>query len=111
METFTETDSGRYLDTPATTVDELVSRAQIGAINWQSIGHDGRHSILRQWAKYLVSHIDELAGVISQETGKPMSDATLEAAFGIELLSWAAKNAHKYLKNQRRVPRWLSNYP
>ena len=104
METFTETDSGRYLDTPATTVDELVSRAQIGAINWQSIGHDGRHSILRQWAKYLVSHIDELAGVISQETGKPMSDPTLEAAFGIELLSWAAKNAHKYLKNQRRVP-------
>ena len=104
METFTETDAGRYLDTPAATVNELVDRARMGAINWHIIGHDDRKLILRQWAKYLASHIDELAGVISQETGKPMSDATLEAGFGIELLLWAANNAKKTLKKKHRLP-------
>jgi acyl-CoA reductase-like NAD-dependent aldehyde dehydrogenase len=108
MGTFIETEIGRYPNTSADTIHELVERSQIAQRNWQAVGFKGREALLRRWAKYLATHIDQLALVISKETGKPLSDALLEASFGIELLSWAAKNSHKYLKSSHRIPTLLT---
>ena len=55
--------------------------------------------MLKAWAKTLNSNIDSVAKLISEETGKPFSDAGLEATVAINHLLWVAKNAEKILKN------------
>jgi aldehyde dehydrogenase (NAD+) len=95
---------GRYPNTSEETVHDLVARAKHGANQWRSIGFGGRKSILRDWAHYIAVHIDELAKLVSVETGKPISDATLEISLAIDHLSWAAKNAPRFLRNSHRLP-------
>ena len=95
---------GHYPNTSAETINELVARAQVASCQWRDIGFKGRKTILRQWAHYIAEHIDELAALISAETGKPVNDAMLEATIAIDHLSWAARNASKYLSNSHRAP-------
>ena len=95
---------GRYPNTSAETIQELISRAKAASCQWSDIGFKGRKVILREWAHYISEHIDELAALSAAETGKPVSDATLEIAIAIDHLSWAARNASKYLRNSHRAP-------
>jgi acyl-CoA reductase-like NAD-dependent aldehyde dehydrogenase len=46
----------------------------------------------------------QLANVVHEETGKPHSDATLEAAIAIDHIGWVAKHAEKVLRRRRRSP-------
>ena len=93
---------GRYPNTSAATINELVARAQAASFQWRALGFRGRKAVLRAWAHYLSTHIDELATVVSRETGKPLSDALLEVSIAIDHLSWAARNAGKYLRDSHR---------
>ena len=95
---------GRYPNTSAATIDELVVRANAASAHWRALGFKGRKAILRSWAHYLSLHIDELASIVSQETGKPLSDAALEISIAIEHVSWAARKAGRYLRNSHRAP-------
>ena len=95
---------GRYPNTSAETVHELVARASVATSQWRAIGFKGRKTILEAWAHYLAEHIDELAALVSAETGKPLSDAALETAVGIDHLRWAARHAQRYLRNSHRMP-------
>jgi aldehyde dehydrogenase (NAD+) len=64
----------------------------------------GRKKVLLAWAKLLIDRIDECGILISQETGKPVSDAKLEASLAIGHLAWAARNAENVLRTQHRKP-------
>ena len=49
----------------------------------------------------ITRRIAQLADVVHQETGKPHSDATLEAALALDHVAWAAKHAKKVLGRQK----------
>ena len=83
-------------------VGTAVSSAHAATHTWVALGFDGRKKILRSWAARLTHRIDEIARIIADETGKPLSDATLEASLAIEQLAWAANNAGKVLGDQKR---------
>lgn len=83
-------------------VQSAVSAAREESIKWQELGFDGRRKVLMAWCKLLIDRIDECATLISQETGKPTSDAVLEATLAIGHLSWAARNAREVLRTQYR---------
>lgn len=83
-------------------VDQVVAKAQEVAPLWSSLGFNGRKKILVAWAKHLTKNIEEIAELISEETGKPVSDSKLEATVAIGHLTWAAKNAEKILETQAR---------
>ena len=95
---------GRFPDTTEATIHELVARAQSASIHWQSLGFKARKKILRAWAHYLANHLEELADVVALETGKPVSDAQLEVSVAIDQLSWAARNAGRFLHKSHRAP-------
>jgi len=95
---------GHYPNTSAETIQELIARARAASCQWRDIGFKGRKVILREWAHYIAEHIDELVAIVSAETGKPVSDAELEVAIAIDHLSWAARNASKYLRDSHRAP-------
>ena len=93
---------GRF---PNTTVEEVhlrVSTAQTAAPSWVALGYAGRKKILKSWAALLTARLDEIGQLIADETGKPLSDATLEASLAIEQLSWAASKASTILADQKR---------
>ena len=90
------------MDLTNRSISVVVDEARAAAPLWNSLGFSGRNKILRAWAKYLNSNIDEIAAIISEETGKPLSDAKLEATVAISHLFWAAKNAEKILAPQKR---------
>jgi aldehyde dehydrogenase (NAD+) len=95
---------GRYRDSSAADVEQAVARARVGATSWQSIGFSGRKEVLRRWAALIASRIDEIAQLISEETGKPLSDSYLEISLTLSHLTWAAKKASRYLRTSHRAP-------
>ena len=92
----------QYKDFSREEVFAAVDRAHRAAIGWQALGFGGRKKVLLKWCGALTKRIDELALIIKNETGKPISDATLEATLAIGHLAWAAKNAEKTLARQVR---------
>lgn len=94
----------RYPNSSREDVERAVDRAKIAAMQWQSLGSRARKRVLLKWAKYLTDHIDEGAKWVFEETGKPVSDATLEFTLAIGHLAWAAKNFEYVLAPQRRRP-------
>ena len=92
----------RYRNTTAAEVDAAVSAAKHAAVMWQNLGPAKRKSVLKAWGSVLTKNLDALASTIALETGKPISDATLEATLAIGHLSWAASNAQRVLATSRR---------
>ena len=93
---------GVFPNTSAKEVADVVARAKSAAERWANLGFRGRYLILRSWASLLTREIDNAAHLIHRETGKPLSDATLETALAIEHISWAGKYAPRVLSRQNR---------
>jgi acyl-CoA reductase-like NAD-dependent aldehyde dehydrogenase len=85
-------------------VKRVVTSAHEAASDWRALGYSGRQKVLLAWSKLLTNRIGECASLISRETGKPQSDATLEASLAIGHLAWAARNAREVLRTQTRKP-------
>ncbi|MEP6814381.1 MAG: aldehyde dehydrogenase family protein [Marmoricola sp.] len=80
-----------------TDVQAAVERARDGAAWWSALSFDERAERLSAWAGVITRRIAQLADVVHRETGKPHSDATLEAALALDHIAWAAKHARKVL--------------
>ena len=78
-------------------VGEVVARARRASRWWNDLGFDGRARKLAAWRQLLDRRRDELAAVVSRETGKPLDDARIEGILALDHLHWAAKNAAKVL--------------
>ncbi len=93
---------GRFPNTSAEEVHAAVKSAHEASTAWAALGYDGRKKVLKSWASLLTRRIDEIGKLISEETGKPLGDAALEATLAIEQLSWAAAKAGTILADQKR---------
>src|SRR5262245_14597099 len=82
-------------------VRAAVDRARKAAQWWGGLGFDGRRRRLSAWRLALTRRADELAELITTETGKPRDDAQLECVLVIMHLDWAARNAKRVLRRRR----------
>ncbi|MEV0129751.1 aldehyde dehydrogenase family protein [Dactylosporangium sp. NPDC050688] len=87
-------------------VEAAVDAARTAAGWWAGLGWDGRRRALLAWKRTLTTRVEELAGQIREETGKPHGDAVLEVMLAVEHLDWAARHARGVLR-RRRVPSGL----
>src|SRR3954471_6381433 len=78
-------------------VEAVVARARRASRWWIDLGFDGRARKLAAWRHLLDARRDELAAVVSRETGKPMDDARIEGILALDHLHWAAKHAQRVL--------------
>ncbi|TIC83232.1 aldehyde dehydrogenase family protein [Nocardioides sp. GY 10113] len=88
----------------AAAVQAAVEEARRQADWWQGLGFDGRKKQLGAWRALVTRRMDELAAVMSAETGKPKGDALLEISLAIDHLAWAAAHAPKVLGRQKVSP-------
>lgn len=77
-----------------------VERARAAARWWKAQGPRGRKGWLLEYKRAIASRAQELADIISAETGKPDEDAILEVLLAVSHLEWAAKNADKVLRRR-----------
>ena len=87
-------------------VAQAVARAREAAAWWSGLSYKERAEKLGAWKSLMTRRLDELADVMSAETGKPKGDAMLEAALAIDHLAWASGHARKVLK-RHKVPSGL----
>ena len=83
--------------------DVAVSRAREAARWWGGLGWRERRARLLDWKSYPTGHMDELARLMHEETGKPADDATLEIILAIVHVDWAAQHARRVLGPRCRM--------
>ena len=93
-----------HLITDEAGVREAVATARAASQQWRDLGFKGRKKILLKWSTYLMANVDELAELVSLETGKPTSDAKLEAALAAGHIAWAARHAESVMRTSYRSP-------
>ncbi|TDD36542.1 aldehyde dehydrogenase family protein [Saccharopolyspora elongata] len=92
---------GRHPIHDAAEVGARVTAAREAQAEWAELGFAGRRQRLDAWRKLLAKRLDELAGVVCAETGKPLDDARLELMLVVDHLHWAASNAEKVLRRRK----------
>lgn len=85
-------------------IADVVSRARTTTAKWQRIGFNGRKQVLLAWSSLIMRRIEQIAELISRETGKPMSDARLEVTIAINHIEWAARHAESIMRTSFRRP-------
>ena len=88
----------------AADVDAAVGRARLASQRWADLGFEGRAPLLTEWKALMVRRSDELAELVSAETGKPHGDAMLEIVLAVDHMAWATRNAAKVLKRHKVSP-------
>ena len=85
-------------------VDQLVAQARVVSSKWVNLGFNGRKKTLLAWSSHIIKNIEEVASIISLETGKPLSDARLEVSIAVSHIGWAARHAEDVMRTSYRAP-------
>src|SRR4051794_10950650 len=89
-------------ETPAEQVKEIVAKARAAQPGWEALGFAGRARIMRRAQKWLLDNAQRVMETIVSETGKTYEDAQLaEISYGASAFGFWAKNAEKYLADER----------
>jgi acyl-CoA reductase-like NAD-dependent aldehyde dehydrogenase len=83
-------------------VREVVERARAAQPAWNALGFAGRARVMRNTRRWLIENRERMINTIVAETGKTPEDAQLTEVFFIaDSLGFWAKNAEKYLADER----------
>jgi len=81
---------------------EMASRGRQAQPGWQAMGYSGRGKALRRMQKWLLDNAERFIDTVVRETGKTREDAVLaELGYGAAAFGFWAKNAPKYLADER----------
>src|SRR3954451_8962718 len=93
---------GTVPDLSADQVKEIVARARAAQPGWEALGFEGRGRIMRRAQKWLLDNAQRVMDTIVSETGKTYEDAQLaEISYGASAFGFWAKNADKYLADEK----------
>lgn len=101
----TGAEAGRVPITDKSDMSRKIATAAAGW--WRAQGFDGRQKHLLTWRSVLAERLEELADLMTSETGKTRADAVVEISGAIEHVDWAARNARRVLGPRRMRTRLL----
>jgi len=96
--------AGAYPIMNAKQVNEIVGHARNASVQWQKLGFGGRKKVLLAWSTLIIKRIDQIAALVSLETGKPVGDAKLEVSIAVGHIGWAARHAEEIMRTAHRAP-------
>ena len=85
-------------------VAAVVARAREASVAWEKLGFAGRKKVLLSWSNFIINNVDQIAALVSLETGKPLGDAKLEASIAVSHIGWAARHAEDIMRTSYRAP-------
>ena len=95
---------GRYPIFTPKEVGSVVAQARQASEGWVQLGFNGRKKTLLAWSSYIINNIEQIAELITLETGKPLSDSRLEVANAVNHIGWVARHAEEIMRTSHRAP-------
>jgi acyl-CoA reductase-like NAD-dependent aldehyde dehydrogenase len=80
---------------------EMVARARKAQPSWQALGFEERGKVLRRAQKWLLDNVDRVSETLISESGKTREDVLLEMAIPVAAFGFWAKQAPKYLADEK----------
>ena len=72
-----------------------IAAAETALRTWAAMPGKGRAIILRAWHDLVVTHVDDLARILTAEQGKPLAEARGEVLYGAAFIEWYAEEAKR----------------
>jgi succinate-semialdehyde dehydrogenase / glutarate-semialdehyde dehydrogenase len=79
----------------AAETEEAIDAADSALPTWRSTTAGERASVLRRWAALMLHHADELAEIVTRESGKPLTEARGEVRYAADFVEWFAEEARR----------------
>src|ERR671930_935942 len=93
---------GSVRTTDPAELDEIVARALEAQARWAGISLDERRRLVLDVARVFLDRMDELAALVTAETGKPLVESyTAELLVSVENARWVAAEAPRVLRVER----------
>ena len=95
---------GRVPQTAADQVRDCVDRSRVAFVAWRKTSFAERRRLIMKAREVILSELDDIAGLISSESGKPFGEAiSMEIAPVLDLMQYFASNTEKLLTPRRRA--------
>ena len=99
----TNQEVGRVKNFSTEEVYEAVRKSREASTNWQQTSFSERKRIIMRAREVILSEMNEIAKLISDEMGKPISEAiSAEIAPVLDLMQFFAKKTEKMLRGEKR---------
>jgi succinate-semialdehyde dehydrogenase/glutarate-semialdehyde dehydrogenase len=85
----------RVANATAIDVDAAIDAAAAAFESWSSLPAVTRGGLLRRWFELVMEHQESLAKLMTQEQGKPLTEARAEIAYGASYIEWFAEEAKR----------------
>ncbi len=93
--------TGKVQNTDMSQMPMYFDKARVAQKKWASLSYKDRAQYILKMNTYILDHVDELAEVVSQDSGKSRIDALATEIIPITLaVKWYAKNSGKSLKGK-----------
>ncbi|XP_066208532.1 succinate-semialdehyde dehydrogenase, mitochondrial [Saccopteryx leptura] len=86
---------GRVADCGAPEARAAVSAAYDAFRSWRDVSAKERSSLLRKWYNLMIQHKDDLAKIITAESGKPLKESEGEILYSALFLEWFSEEARR----------------
>ena len=101
----TGTEIGRIATTPLEGVESAVAKARTAQKEWAKLSWNGRKAFLKAWWHKLSKTADDWADAITEEIGKPRSEALAgDVIPTLDALRWTVRHGGRALKPERLGP-------
>lgn len=95
-------ENGRVPLMSASDVAAAVRRARHAQLGWSQLSYHARAEIILRAREIVLAQVDEIAALITRETGKPPAEATsMEVVPTLDLMYYFAKNTERLLRRQK----------
>ena len=93
---------GRVAESSAEAVKLAVENSRLAFQTWRTTTFATRKSLVMRAREVILAEMDEIARLISDESGKPVAEAlSMEIAPVLDLMQYFARNAEKMLKPRK----------
>ena len=85
----------RVNDIEPTDVELAIQAAERAFPSWSKMTSKERASIMRRFYELIIENADELAAILTQEQGKPLSEAKTEIIYGASFIEWFSEEGKR----------------
>ncbi|XP_061552780.1 succinate-semialdehyde dehydrogenase, mitochondrial isoform X2 [Phycodurus eques] len=91
----TGTEIARVSDCGPEEAKRAVDAAHEAFHQWKDVTAKERSTLLRRWADLMSEHKEDLAKIVTFESGKPMKESMAEIAYSASFLDWFSEEARR----------------
>lgn len=79
----------------APALDRLITAAEAARHDWARKTAQQRSEIMRRWYQLMMENREELAELVTLESGKPLAEARTEVSYGAAFIEWFAEEGKR----------------